>query len=87
MGKVCKKGDKMEFEALKKAIVDVLQVDPSEIMEETTFLGDLGADSLDIYQIVNEIEDEMGISLDEEDIEKITTVGEAIALIQKAQSN
>ncbi len=74
----------MEFETLKKAIVDILKVDPGEIMEDTTFLGDLGADSLDIYQIVNEVEEELHISLVEEDIERITTVGEAVALIKEA---
>ena len=74
----------MEFETLKKAIVDILKVDPGEIMEDTTFLGDLGADSLDIYQIVNEVEEELHISLVEEDIERITTVGEAVALIIEA---
>ncbi len=76
----------MELEILKKAIVNVLKVDPGEILEETTFLGDLGADSLDIYQIVNEVEDELGISLLEEEIEKITTVGEAVALIRNAKN-
>ena len=74
----------MEFETLKKAIVDILKVDPGEIMEDTTFLGDLGADSLDIYQIVNEVEEELHISLVEEYIERITTVGEAVALIIEA---
>ena len=74
----------MELEILKKAIVNVLKVDPGEIYEKTTFLGDLGADSLDIYQIVNEVEEELGITLLEEEIEKITTVGEAVVLIQAA---
>lgn len=73
----------MEFETLKKAIVNVLKVDPGEIMEDTTFLGDLGADSLDIYQIVNEVEEELQISLVDEDIERITTVGEAVTLIKE----
>lgn len=76
----------MEFETLKKAIVNVLKVDPGEIMEDTTFLGDLGADSLDIYQIVNEVEDELEISLEEEEIEKIITVGEAVMLIKEAHN-
>lgn len=76
----------METDALKQAIVNVLKVDPSEIMEETTFLGDLGADSLDIYQIVNEVEEELGINLSEEAIEDITTVGEAVELIKKARN-
>ncbi|MBE5880180.1 MAG: acyl carrier protein [Lachnospiraceae bacterium] len=76
----------MELEALKRAIVNILKVDPGEIMEETTFLGDLGADSLDIYQIVNEVEDELQISLEEAEIERITTVGEAVVLIKKAEN-
>lgn len=76
----------MELETLKRAIVNILKVDPGEIMEETTFLGDLGADSLDIYQIVNEVEDELQISLEEAEIERITTVGEAVVLIKKAEN-
>lgn len=77
----------MELDRLKAAIVDILKVDPSEITEETTFLGDLGADSLDIYQIVTELEDELGVSFKEEDVEKITTVGEAIVLIKSVEQN
>ena len=75
----------MELDRLKAAIVDILKVDPSEITEETTFLGDLGADSLDLYQIVTELEDELGVSFKEEDVEKITTVGEAIVLIKSVE--
>ncbi|MBR3040867.1 MAG: acyl carrier protein [Lachnospiraceae bacterium] len=75
----------MEFDLLKDAIVDVLKVYPGEINENTTFLGDLGADSLDVYQIVIYVEDELNISLDVEDIKKISTVGEAVELIRKAE--
>ena len=47
----------MEFEKLKEAIADILNVDPNEVTEETTFTEDLGADSLDVYQIVMKIEE------------------------------
>ena len=46
----------MEFEKLKKVIADVLNVDPDEITEESTFTDDLGADSLDVYQVIMGIE-------------------------------
>ncbi len=75
----------MEFEVLVDAIVSVLSVYPKEISEETTFVGDLGADSLDAYQIVLAVEEELGINLDPEDIKEITTVGDALELIKKAE--
>jgi len=76
----------MELDVLKKVIVDVLNVDPSEIHEDTTFMGDLGADSLDVFQIVMGIEDAFEIELNAEDVEKIETVGQAVSLIQNAKS-
>ena len=51
----------MEFEKLKKIIAEVLNVDPDEITMETTFQDDLGADSLDVYQIIMGIEEEFDI--------------------------
>ncbi len=75
----------MELETLKTVISNILKVDPNEITEETTFLGDLGADSLDVYQIVSGVEEELNISVDAEDIEFITTVKEAVELIVKAK--
>lgn len=75
----------MELEIIKKVLVEVLSVDASEIHMETTFLGDLGADSLDIYQIVVRIEEELSIRLEEKDITKIETVGQAVELVQKAE--
>ena len=75
----------MEFDLLKDAIVDVLKVYPGEINENTTFLGDLGADSLDVYQIVLYVEDALHVSLPVEEIQKISTVGEAVELIRKAE--
>lgn len=74
----------MEFEKLKKVIADVLNVDPDEITMETTFADDLGADSLDVFQIIMGIEEEFDIEVPPEEAEKITTVEEAVALIKNA---
>lgn len=71
----------MEFEKVCNSIAEVLNVDPGEIRPETTFLEDLGADSLDIYQIVMKIEDEFEIKIDEDDVKNIRTVEEAMQLI------
>ena len=74
----------MEFEKLKKVIAEVLNVAPDEITMETTFLDDLGADSLDVFQIVMGIEEEFGIEIPAEKAEKISTVEEAVELIKGA---
>ncbi len=74
----------MEFEKLKSIIAEVLNVDPDEITMETTFTDDLGADSLDVYQIVMGIEDAFDIKVEEEAAEQITTVGQAVELIKEA---
>ena len=67
----------MEFEKLQGIIADVLNVDASDITMETTFVDDLGADSLDIFQIIMGIEEEFDIEIDNDDAEKIVTVGDA----------
>ena len=74
----------MEFEKLKKIIADVLNVDPSEITMETTFVDDLGADSLDVFQIIMGIEEVFDIEVPAEEAEKITNVEEAVAMIKSA---
>ena len=74
----------MEFEKLKEVITNVLNVDPEEIKMESTFVDDLGADSLDVFQIVMGIEDEFDIKIPAEKTEKIATVGEAVELIKEA---
>lgn len=74
----------MEFEKLKKVIAEVLNVDPEEITMETTFMDDLGADSLDVFQIIMGIEEEFDIEIPAEKAEKITTVEEAVELIKAA---
>lgn len=74
----------MEFEKLKKVIAEVLNVDPEEIRMESTFTDDLGADSLDVFQIVMGIEEEFDIEIPAEEAEKISTVEQAVELIKEA---
>ncbi len=74
----------MEFEKLKKVIADVLNVDPDEITMDTTFVDDLGADSLYVFQIILGIEEEFDIEIPAEKAEKISTVEEAVELIKAA---
>ena len=74
----------MEFEKLKDVIAEVLNVDPDEITMETTFTDDLGADSLDVFQIIMGIEEEFDIEIPAEKAEKISTVQEAVELIKSA---
>lgn len=76
----------MEFEKLKKVISEVLNVDPDEIEMETTFVDDLGADSLDVFQIIMGIEEEFDIEIPAEKAEKIATVEEAVELIKGAMN-
>ena len=74
----------MEFEKLKKIIAEVLNVDPDEITMETTFQDDLGADSLDVYQIIMGIEAEFDIEIPAESAEQVTTVEDAVEMIKNA---
>ncbi|HIW40759.1 MAG TPA: acyl carrier protein [Candidatus Mediterraneibacter vanvlietii] len=74
----------MEFEKLQDIIADVLNVQKDEIKPETTFVDDLGADSLDIFQIIMGIEEEFDIEIDNEEAEKIVTVQDAVDQIKKA---
>ena len=76
----------MEFDKLKEVIADVLNVDPNEVTPETTFMEDMGADSLDIFQIIMGIEVAFEIEIPAEKAEHIATVGEAVALIQNSMS-
>ena len=72
---------------LQGIIADVLNVDASDITMETTFVDDLGADSLDIFQIIMGIEEEFDIEIDNDDAEKIVTVGDAVEQIRTATNN
>ena len=75
----------MELEILQKVIVGVLNVAPSEIHEDTTFIGDLGADSLDLFQVIMGIEEAFDIEIGAETVEGIETVGQAVELIKNAK--
>ncbi len=73
----------MEFDLLKEIIAEVLNVDAAEIKESTTFVDDLGADSLDVFQIIMGVEERLNIEVDTDAAEKLSTVGDAVELIKK----
>ena len=77
----------MELEKLKKVVAEVLSVDPDEITPETTFMDDLGADSLDVFQIIMGLEEEFDIEIPNEQAEKIVTVADAVEQIKSALNN
>ena len=74
----------MKYEKIKEIIAESLSVDEDEITMETTFIDDLGADSLDVFEIIMAIEEEFDIEIDNEVAEKIVTVGDAVEQIKKA---
>lgn len=74
----------MELDILKKAITRVLQVYVLEINEDSTFGGDLGADSIDMMQIFQCVEQELGIHIKDVDLEKVITVRDALHVIMDA---
>ena len=74
----------IEFDKLQQIIAEVLNVDADEITMDTTFVDDLGADSLDVFQIIMGIEEEFDIEIPSEEAEKIVTVGDAVEQIKNA---
>ena len=74
----------MEFEKLAKIIAEVLNVDANEITLDTTFVDELGADSLDVFQIIMGIDEEFDIEIPNEEAEKIVSVGDAVEAIKSA---
>ena len=74
------------FERVSKVVVDRLGVDESEVKLEASFRDDLGADSLDVVELVMELEDEFDMEISDEDAEKIATVGDAISYIESKVS-
>ena len=72
----------MEFEKLKKIIAEVLNVDEEEITMETTFVDDLGADSLDLFELVMALEDEYNIEIPAEELADLATVGDVIEYLK-----
>ena len=74
----------IEFKKLCEIIADVMNIDEDEITEDASFENDLGADSLDIFQIIRGIEDAFDIEIETEEAEKIVTVGDAVEQIKNA---
>ena len=74
----------MEFEKLKEIISDVLNVNPDTITPETRFVEDLGADSLDVFQIIMGIENYFEITIEDFQAEKINTVEDAAQEIRNS---
>lgn len=74
----------MEFEKIQKIISEVLGVDEDSITMDTTFVDDLGADSLDVFQIIMALEEEFDIEIANEEAENIITVSDAVEQIKNA---
>ncbi len=74
----------MEFEKLQEIIAEVLSIDAEDITMSTTFVDDLGADSLDVFQIIMGIEEEFDIEIPQDAVEHIVTVGDAVEQIKNA---
>lgn len=69
------------FDKVKEVIVDQLGVEEDDVIEDATFVDDLGADSLDIVELVMALEETFGVSIPDEDAEGIKTVGDAVSYI------
>ncbi len=71
------------FDRVKEIIVEQLGVDPEDVKPEASFVDDLGADSLDIVELVMALEEEFDLQIPDEEAEKIRKVGEAVKYIQE----
>ena len=75
----------MLFEKIKEILVEQLGVDEEDVTMDASFIDDLGADSLDIVELIMAMEEEVDIEISEEDAENISTVGSAIEYIKERQ--
>jgi acyl carrier protein len=73
------------YEQVKSVLVEQLGIDENEISEEASFQGDLDADSLDLVELIMELEDQFGVKISDEDAQGIQTVGQAVDFIQQHQ--
>jgi acyl carrier protein len=73
------------FTRVKNIVVDRLGVDESKVTPEATFKDDLGADSLDVVELIMELEDEFDLEISDDDAEKINTVGDVVTYIEQHQ--
>ncbi len=70
------------YDRVKRIVVDRLGVDEAQVTQEASFKDDLGADSLDVVELVMELEDEFDLEISDEDAEKINTVGDVVKYIE-----
>ncbi|MDI6827122.1 MAG: acyl carrier protein [Armatimonadota bacterium] len=71
------------FERVKKVVVEQLDVNEEEVTEDASFVDDLGADSLDVVELVMGLEEEFDLEIPDEDAEKIVTVADAVKYIEE----
>ncbi|HEX6236649.1 MAG TPA: acyl carrier protein [Acidimicrobiales bacterium] len=74
------------FDALRTAAVEVLSVQPDQVTEAASFADDLDADSLDLVELVMSLEDSLDVTISEDDLADVTTVGDAVDLIVAAKA-
>ena len=73
------------LEKIKEVVADKLDADPTDVTDESRFMEDLGADSLDVVELIMGLEDEFGVEISDEEAEGIRTVGDAVKFITDKQ--
>lgn len=73
------------LEKIKDVVADKLDADPEDVTEESRFMDDLGADSLDVVELIMGLEDEFGVEISDDEAENIRTVGDAVRFIADKQ--